>query len=60
MQEAVLQVIRENMPVEKILRAYIDETVDEEIIEEIIETSNRIEKKKMEEEMQQLLKPQKK
>jgi uncharacterized membrane-anchored protein YjiN (DUF445 family) len=36
-QESVLQVIRENMPVEKILRAYIDETVDEEIIEETIE-----------------------
>ena len=36
-QESILQVIRENMPVEKILRAYIDETVDEEVIEETIE-----------------------
>ena len=36
-QESVLHVIRENMPVEKILRAYIDETVDEEVIEETIE-----------------------
>ena len=36
-QESVLQVIRENMPVEKILRAYIDETVDEEVIEETLE-----------------------
>jgi len=51
-QEAVLQVIRENMPVEKILRAYIDETVDEEIIEETIEKEvTELEKKKMEEEM---------
>ena len=33
-QESVLQVIRENMPVEKILRAYIDETTEEEIVEE--------------------------
>ena len=47
-QESVLQVIRENMPVEKILRAYIDETVDEEIIEETIEKQvTEIEKKKM-------------
>ena len=51
-QEAILQVIRENMPVEKILRAYIDETVDEEIIEETIEKEvTELEKKKMEEEM---------
>lgn len=51
-QEAVLQVIRENMPVEKILRAYIDETVDEEIIEETIEKEvTELEKKQMEEEM---------
>ena len=50
-QEAILQVIRENMPVEKILRAYIDETVDEEIIEETIEkqVDRSSEKKKMEE-----------
>ena len=51
-QESVLQVIRENMPVEKILRAYIDETVDEEIIEETIEKQvTELEKKKMEEDM---------
>ena len=51
-QESVLQVIRENMPVEKILRAYIDETVDEEIIEETIEKEvTELEKKKMEEEL---------
>ena len=36
-QESILQVVRESIPVEKILRAYIDETVDEEIIEETVE-----------------------
>ena len=35
--ECILNVIRDSMPVEKILRAYIDKTVDEEIIEETIE-----------------------
>ena len=50
-QESILQVIRENMPVEKILRAYIDETVDEEVIEETIEkTVDEAVKKAMEEE----------
>ena len=49
-QESVLYVIRENMPVEKILRAYIDETVDEEVIEETIEKQvTELEKKKLEE-----------
>ena len=33
-KESILEVIRDSVPVEKILRAYIDETVDEEIIEE--------------------------
>lgn len=36
-RESILNVIRDSVPVEKILRSYIDETVDEEIIEEIIE-----------------------
>jgi hypothetical protein len=50
-QESVLNVIRDNMPVENILRAYIDETVDEEIIEETIEkTVDEAVKKQMEEE----------
>ena len=35
--ECVLGVIRDSMPVESILRAYIDETVDEEVIEETLE-----------------------
>jgi hypothetical protein len=60
-QESVLQVIRENMPVEKILRAYIDETVDEEIIEETIEKQvTELEKKKIEEELETVTKDDKK
>jgi hypothetical protein len=60
-QESVLQVIRENMPVEKILRAYIDETVDEEIIEEIIEKQvTELEKQKIEEELETVIKDEKK
>ena len=35
--ECILSVIRDSMPVETILRAYIDETVDEEVIEETLE-----------------------
>jgi hypothetical protein len=35
-KEAILNVIRSSMPIEKILRAYIDETEEEEVIEEII------------------------
>ena len=35
-KECILNTVRESMPVEKILRAYIDETTEEEIIEEEI------------------------
>ena len=35
-KECILDVIRDNMPVEHILRAYMDESVEEEIIEEIV------------------------
>ena len=38
-RECILKVIGDNMPVEKILRAYIDETEEEEIVEETIEKS---------------------
>lgn len=47
-QECILNVIRDNMPVENILRAYIDETVEEEIIEEVIEKNVKAEEKKEE------------
>lgn len=36
-RESILEVIRENMPIESILRSYIDETIEEEVIEEIVE-----------------------
>ena len=34
-RESILESIRDSMPIEQILRSYIDETTDEEIIEEI-------------------------
>jgi len=53
-QECILQVIRDNMPVESILRAYMDETVDEEIIEETIEKIPTVEElQKIEEDKKQ-------
>ena len=36
-RECILKVIADSMPIEKILRAYIDETEEEEIIEELVE-----------------------
>ena len=36
-KESILEVIRNSIPVEKILRSYIDETVDEEVVQEIVE-----------------------
>ena len=36
-QECILLTIRESIPVESILRAYMDETIEEEVIEEIKE-----------------------
>lgn len=36
-QECVLNTLRDNIPVETILKAYMDETVEEEVIEEIKE-----------------------
>lgn len=51
-KECILEVIRDSMPVDKILRAYIDETVDEEVVEETIEenlTPEEAEKREEEE-----------
>lgn len=54
-RECILKVISDNMPVEKILRAYIDQTEEEEIVEETVEKSaeeikaEEEEKKKLEE-----------
>jgi len=36
-RECILKVIGDNMPVEKILRAYIDETEEEEVVEETVQ-----------------------
>ena len=36
-QESILNTIRTSIPVDKILRKYIDETVDEEVVEEVKE-----------------------
>lgn len=46
-KESILEVIRSSIPVEKILRSYIDETVDEEVVHEI--TEKEIEKEVEEE-----------
>ena len=46
-KESVLEVIRDNMPVESILKAYMDETIEEDIIEETVE---EIVNKKMDDE----------
>ena len=40
-RERILKVIADSMPIEKILRAYIDETEEEEIIEETVENLKR-------------------
>ena len=56
--QSILNVIRDSVPVEKILRAYIDETVDEEVIEEIIEKN--MEKKEAEKLEQEIAERQEK
>ena len=49
-KEAIISVIRETMPIENILRAYIDETEEEEIIEEkFVKKEEDINKEKEEE-----------
>ena len=51
-KECILNVIRDNMPVEKILRAYMDETVEEEVVmveskrEDAVVTNKAAEEKK--------------
>ena len=53
-RESILTAIRNNIPVEKMLRAYIDETVDEEIIEELVQKNMSIEEtEKLEEEIKE-------
>ena len=46
-KECILNTVRESMPIEKILRAYMDETTEEEIVEE--EINEQVEEEKKEE-----------
>ena len=48
-KECILNTVRESMPIEKILRAYMDETTEEEIVEEEINEQVKEEKKEEEE-----------
>jgi hypothetical protein len=54
-QECILNTVRESIPVESILRAYMDETVEEDVVEEIKEEV--IEKPKEEDEKKEAEKP---
>ena len=45
-QECILTAVRDNLPIEHILKSYIEETVEEDIIEEVLE--EKIEKKEEE------------
>jgi hypothetical protein len=54
-QECILNTVRESIPVESILRAYMDETVEEDVVEEIKEEI--IEKPKGEDGKKELEKP---
>jgi len=47
-RESILEVIRANMPIESILRSYIDETIEEEVIEEVIEKEVEVEEEEKE------------
>jgi hypothetical protein len=47
-QESIINTIRDNMPIEEILKAYIDEHVEEDIEEEISEKTYNIEEEKKE------------
>lgn len=48
-QEAVISTIRENMPIEELLRAYVDEHVEEDVEEEIAEKQYDVEKEETKE-----------
>ena len=52
-QECILNAIRESIPVEAILRAYMDETMEEDVIEEIKEQIIETPKEKADNEMNQ-------
>lgn len=41
-QEAIISTIRENMPIEELLKAYIDEHIEEDVIEELSEKTYNV------------------
>ncbi len=45
-KESILNAVRESIPVEQILRSYLEETVEEEVKEEFIEEVKQLEEKK--------------
>ena len=59
-QECILNTVRESIPIESILRAYMDETIEEDVIEEIkeerIEDPEFKEKKEIEEDVKKIIK----
>jgi len=61
-QECILNAVRDSIPVENILRAYMDESVEEDIVEEIkeqfIETQKEKEEKEINKEVNELLEKQ--
>jgi Family of unknown function (DUF5764) len=58
-QECILNAVRESIPVENILRAYMDESVEEDIVEEVkeefIETPKEKEENKINEQVDSLI-----
>ena len=54
-QECVLNAVRDTMPVEQILRAYIDETEEQDVKEEIVEKIETVPIKPTEEEMNTII-----
>jgi len=61
-QECILNTLRESIPVESILKAYMDETVEEDVVEEIkeqiIEDPNKKEHQQQQQQQQQQQKQQ--
>lgn len=47
-QESIINTVRANMPIEELLRAYIDESIEEDVKEEITEKTYDVEEKKEE------------
>ena len=45
-KECIMNVIRDSVPVENILRAYMDETIEDEILEDIVDETKKEEEKK--------------